>query len=369
MIKTWAFFSFSPQFDVLRPEDISPAQYQSTYDQYLQLWESCERWGFDGLAWAEHHFNLLGIAPSPHLIVAAVAARTSRIRFTVAGSVLSMHDGRRHAEECGMLTYLTRGRFEPGIAPGAGPSESVLAGVPADQIRGRYYSAAEVMAKAFAGPRITHHDQFHNYDDLAIVPRPHLGPGQAPWVTVLSPDSAAWCAERGYRMVTGWLPTPMATALAMRYREAADAAGRTSDPSKLAIRRRVFVADTDSEAQERHEAARNLILKFGGKLSSTATGPAFEMADPNVLKLVSQPDDIIIGSPETVAERLIDQCRTGGYGVMMAFTDWMLHEDFRTLARSHELIGTRVAPRLQSASPTSRQTSSSTGVSRQQIRV
>lgn len=348
MIETWGFFSFSPQCDVRQPDDVTVSQYQSTYDKYLELWSNCEHWGFDGLAWAEHHFHLLGMAPSPHLIIASVAARTTRLRFTVAGSVLSLHDGRRHAEECGMLTYLTNGRFEPGIAPGAGPTEAVLAGVPADQIRGRYYSAAEVLAKALAGPRITHHDEFHNYDDLAIVPRPHLEAGQAPWVTVMSPDSAAWCAERGYRLVTGWLPTPAAAALADRYREAADGAGIAPDPSKLAVRRRVFVADTDAEALEKYEAATDLILKFGGKFSKQATA-TFEMADPKVLKLVSEPDDIIVGSPETVAERLIAQCRAGGYGVLMAFTDWMLHDDFRTMARSQELIGTRVAPQLRRA--------------------
>lgn len=350
MIETWGFFSFAPQHQVFRPEDMTPGQYQSTYDQYLQLWENCERWGFDGLAWAEHHFHLIGMAPSPHLIVASVAARTRRIRFTIAGSVLSMHDGRRHAEECGMLNYLTNGRFEPGIAPGAGPTEAVLSGVPADQIRDRYYSAAQVLAEALAGPRITHHDRFHNYDDLAIMPRPHLGPGQAPWVTVMSPDSAAWCAERGYRLVTGWLPTELAASLAAHYRAAADAAGIAPDPTKLAIRRRVFVADTDGEAQEKYEAATDLLLRFGGKFSSATAGPTFEMADPKVLKLISEPDDIIVGSPGAVAERLISQCRAGGYGVLMAFTDWMLHADFATLARSQELIGTRVAPALRTAS-------------------
>ncbi len=115
MIETWGFYLPLPQryapITELTPDDI-----QVSYDRYLDLWVNCERWGFDGLAWGEHHFGPV-LLPSPHLFVAMVAARTQRLRFTTLGSVLSMHDGRRYAEECGMLNYLTHGRFEPGVSP------------------------------------------------------------------------------------------------------------------------------------------------------------------------------------------------------------------------------------------------------------
>lgn len=189
MIETWGFYLFPPERPIpvteLTPEDI-----QGSYDRYVDLWVKCERWGFDGLAWPEHHFGTI-LSPSPHLLVATVAARTQRLRFTTMGSVLSMHDGRRYAEECGMLTYLTHGRFEPGGSPGAGPSEAVMGGLPAEQARPRYYSAVEVLAKALAEPLVTHHDAFSNLEQVPIVPRPRLHPGQSVWVTVTSQDSAA----------------------------------------------------------------------------------------------------------------------------------------------------------------------------------
>lgn len=156
----------------------------------------------------------------------------------------------------------------------------------------------------------------------------------------MSPDSAAWCAERGFKMATGWLPTVAAAALGAKYREAAEKVGRKVTPSMLGLRRRVFVADTDAEAQEKFEAATDLMLKFAGE--------AFETADEKVKALLTNPDDFAVGSPETVAERLIEQCRAGGYGVMLAYTDSRLF-DAKTFDHCHRLIGTRVAPILRSA--------------------
>jgi alkanesulfonate monooxygenase SsuD/methylene tetrahydromethanopterin reductase-like flavin-dependent oxidoreductase (luciferase family) len=340
MIETWGFFAFVATDEVDAPEKITRAQYQQSFDEALDLWEKCEAWGLDGLAWAEHHFGMLGLAPSPHLCIASVAARTKRLKFTVAGSVLPLHDGRRHAEECGMLAYMTRGRFEPGIAPGAGVSEAVKAGFAAEDVRARYYSAAEFLEKALRGPFVTQKDKFTNVENLPIVPPPHLSEGQGVWVTVMSPDSAAWTAQRGYKLMTGWMPTGAAAGLAARYYAAADEAGRPANPKMLALRRRVFVADTDAEAEEKRAAASDLMLKYAGQ--------AFESADPKVLAMISHPDDYAVGSPETVAEKLVEQCRAGGYGSLMAFTDFAAFDRKSTL-RCHELLGTRVAPLLQKA--------------------
>jgi alkanesulfonate monooxygenase SsuD/methylene tetrahydromethanopterin reductase-like flavin-dependent oxidoreductase (luciferase family) len=337
MIETWGFYIFG-----LRKTDGEPVpdDYQRVFDQYLDLWVRCEEWGFDGLTWAEHHFNPATVSPSPNLIVASVAARTSTLKLTTLGAVLPINDARRYAEECGMLQYLTRGRFEPGIAPGAGVFDIVAAGVPAEEARPRYYSGAELLRKALAGGRVTHQDEFYNLDNIPLEPPMRLGPGQAVWVTVLSPDSAAWAAECGFRMCTAWSTTEIAAAVAGRYYEAADAAGVRVDPSMVGLRRRVFVADSDAQARELAEEA--------GDLVKTHAGTAFESLDPAIFDLLLEPDDYAIGSPETVAERLIEQCRAGGFGQLVCFADFGEFKE-KDLFRSHELIGTKVAPILRSA--------------------
>jgi alkanesulfonate monooxygenase SsuD/methylene tetrahydromethanopterin reductase-like flavin-dependent oxidoreductase (luciferase family) len=339
VIETWGFYIVSalpPGGSIRAP--IAPEHYQSAYDEYLDLWTKCEGWGFDGVALPEHHFHPLIASPSPHLMIATLASRTSRLRFSTLGSVLSMHHGWRYAEECGMLDYLTGGRFEPGIAPGAGPAEAVKAGIPAQETRPRYHSAAEIFLKAAQSSTITHHDEFHHLDNVAIVPP--MRPGLPVWATVMSPESARWCGQRGVKMCTAWMPTSQAAGLAAAYRDAASNAGNPTDAGMLGIRRRVWVADSDAQANEEYEAAVDLVSAFAGE--------AFETASDSIRQMMMHPDDYAIGSPETVAERLIEQCRAGGYGAVMMFPDFAQFS-IQQQHRAHELIGQKVIPALRAA--------------------
>jgi alkanesulfonate monooxygenase SsuD/methylene tetrahydromethanopterin reductase-like flavin-dependent oxidoreductase (luciferase family) len=201
------------------------------------------------------------------------------------------------------------------------------------------------LEQALTGQPVTIHDGFHNLENLHLTPRWEPRDADAVWVTVMSPGSAAWTAERGWNLVTAWLPTAMAAGLAASYYEAAEASGRTVSPSQLGLRRRVFVADTDAAAQEKFAAAADL-MPFLLNLSDSAI--RMEAADPQVLAMVTNPEDFIIGSPETVAERLVEQCRAGGFGAAFAWHDFASFR-WADMAHSLELFGTRVAPVLHSA--------------------
>lgn len=339
MIETWCFYIFmEPGFP--KPEAFSPDVCQGTYDRYREIWDRCEEWGIHGLAFAEHHFSSLNLSPSPHLLVASVAARTTTLRFTTLGCVLPMYDPRRYAEECGMLEYLTGGRFEPGIAPGAGPREAMAAGIPAEEIRPRYESGQELLDKALTEMFVTHQDQFSNLDHVPILPRMRQDPERSVWVTAMSSDSAVAAARRGWKACTAWSSTDTVAELTAAYRDAADDAGRSTAPSQLGVRRRVFVAPTDEEAHELSHGA--------GQPVETSAGSTFETQDDTIRARMNHPDDFAIGSPETVAEKLIDQCRRTGIGNIMAFPDFRAF-DQADLIRSHELLGTKVAPILRSA--------------------
>jgi alkanesulfonate monooxygenase SsuD/methylene tetrahydromethanopterin reductase-like flavin-dependent oxidoreductase (luciferase family) len=342
-IDVWAFNIFTSGA-APAPEDLTVETCRETYGWYLELAPKLELWGFDGVFFAEHHFNPIFIAPSPQLVVAAVAARTTTLRLGIMGSVLPMHDGRRFLEECAMLDMLTGGRFEIGIGPGAGDDEAVQSGLPAEQIRPRYYSAADLLEKGTAGPYVTHRDQFYDLVDVPIVPRLQSNPARPVWTTIMSPGSAEWAARRGWRVCTGWLPRPMAAQIAESYRAAAREVGTASGPEMLALRRRVFVAPTDVEARELAAAAADL-TQLGVSRQGERQG---EAADPNVAAMLAHPDDYLIGAPDTVAEQIVEQCREGGFGTFAAWCDYaaFTRDD---VSRSYELIGTQVAPVVRSA--------------------
>ena len=148
MIKPWLFdiFMYTGNPD---PEAFDPAQCQRTYDQYLARWAAAEQRGLEGVFFSEHHFRPFNLSPSPNLLIAAVAQRTSTLRLGVMCNVVHLHDPRRLAEECGMLDYLTGGRLEIGVG-GGNPRETVLAGLDPAQIPGRYASGFAVLENADA---------------------------------------------------------------------------------------------------------------------------------------------------------------------------------------------------------------------------
>lgn len=63
------------------------------------------------------------MAPSPGLFLAAVAQRTTRLRFGPLVSILGLQHPLRIFEEMCMLDQLSGGRLELGIGRGASPLE------------------------------------------------------------------------------------------------------------------------------------------------------------------------------------------------------------------------------------------------------
>ena len=58
-------------------------------------------------------------------------------------------------------------------------------------------------------------------------------------------------------------------------------------------------------------------------------------------------DEFIAGTPEHVAERIIDQCRRTGAGHFLAVLHWGAELD--EVAAAHELFGREVIPALRKA--------------------
>src|SRR5947208_6029463 len=89
----------------------------------LDLAQHAERWGYRRYWLAEHH-NMPGIASAATAVVIAhVAAGTSRIRVGAGGVMLPNHSPLVIAEQFGTLESLYPGRIDLGLgrAPGTDP--------------------------------------------------------------------------------------------------------------------------------------------------------------------------------------------------------------------------------------------------------
>ena len=80
-------------------------------------------------AWiGEHHFNSLGVLSCPEMVLAYVAANTTRIRLAPAVTVLPLHHPIRVAEQWATLDLLSGGRVD--FACGRGYDQREYGAVP-----------------------------------------------------------------------------------------------------------------------------------------------------------------------------------------------------------------------------------------------
>ena len=69
-----------------------PREGNRVYHEYMDQLEYAESLGFDGIGVNEHHQNGYGLMPSPNLIAASLARRTSKAKLVVLGNSVALYD-------------------------------------------------------------------------------------------------------------------------------------------------------------------------------------------------------------------------------------------------------------------------------------
>ena len=88
--------------------------------QTLDLAQQCEAWGYHRFWVSEHHSHPSIVGTAPEVLMAAIAARTTRIRLGSAGVMLPHYAPLKVAEQFRVLDALAPGRIDLGVgrAPG-----------------------------------------------------------------------------------------------------------------------------------------------------------------------------------------------------------------------------------------------------------
>jgi alkanesulfonate monooxygenase SsuD/methylene tetrahydromethanopterin reductase-like flavin-dependent oxidoreductase (luciferase family) len=105
------------------------------YGEFLELCEEAERLGIDSVWVTEHHGFDDDYLPAPLTLLAAVAARTRRIRLGTGVVVAPLHRAAAIAEQAAVVDILSGGRLDLGLGAGYRPPEFALYGAP---MRGRH---------------------------------------------------------------------------------------------------------------------------------------------------------------------------------------------------------------------------------------
>jgi alkanesulfonate monooxygenase SsuD/methylene tetrahydromethanopterin reductase-like flavin-dependent oxidoreductase (luciferase family) len=306
-----------------------------------------------GMAWfAEHHFSNYCLCASPLMLVAHCAALTRRIRLGTAVVVLPLYNPARLLAEIATADALSGGRLALGIGTGYQPYEFDRFGVDLRQNLEMTEEFCDLIERAFA-------DDFFSYDGKHYqMPRTHIPvrpvQDEVPiWLAGHSEHVFRAAARRGYRALTsGRTGSPADLAEQRRtclaaYRDE----GVPAEKAHLAVQRFCCITDDDEAAMRFAENAR-----YQNRLASALRRRA-EIMDGKVLVDIPFPDEpplpeirdnLLIGSAETVARKLVAEIRAAEpEHVCFAFKPG--DTPLGTALHSMELMMTEVRPLVEQA--------------------
>jgi alkanesulfonate monooxygenase SsuD/methylene tetrahydromethanopterin reductase-like flavin-dependent oxidoreductase (luciferase family) len=109
--------TFGYLFDFRNPEEWK-RDWHALYEETIALAAWTEEAGFDAAWVPEHHLSSDGYVSSPLMALAAMAARTKRIRLGSAIALAPLYDPVRFATDCVALDAIAGGRIEMALAIG-----------------------------------------------------------------------------------------------------------------------------------------------------------------------------------------------------------------------------------------------------------
>ena len=301
-----------------------------------------ERVGFD-LLWAGHHYMMTDrqkfqVVPA----TARIAAEAGDMHVGTA-FLLPLHHPIVVAEQFATLDAITGGRAI--IGPVAGYRDIEFDSLDIDKAArmGRLMEGVEVIKRLWTEDDVTFDGDHFSFEGVTITPKPVQEPRPPIWVGA-NADAAV---KRASRIGDAWLCNPHADEHQLQRQLAlAETPSGTGFRGVTPGRRDVFVAPTDREALEIYGPYIEEFYQW-----YEAEGQAEAMEDPEALSQSFEDlaeDRFIIGSPETVADRLVRLEREVGVDcvLMGMHRPGIAHED---IVRSIELTGEAVMPRVEDA--------------------
>jgi Luciferase-like monooxygenase len=128
-----------------------PVRANAVYHEYMDQLEYADELGFDGIGVNEHHQNGYGIMPSPNIIAAGLARRTSDAAICVIGNSIALYNPPiRVAEEFAMLDCISGGRLVAGFPVGTPMDTNFCYGQIPALTRDKYAENHDLIMRAWA---------------------------------------------------------------------------------------------------------------------------------------------------------------------------------------------------------------------------
>jgi len=236
-------------FPAFRPDQTTTAEY---YAQCLRVSERADVLGFSSVKTVEHYFHDYGgHSTNPIVLLAAIAARTKRLRPITGAVIPAFNHPIKLAGELAMLDNISGGRLDVGFGRAFIPEEYAAYGLDMGDSREMFDEGVAVIRRLWTEERVTHEGRFWRFKDVHAMPRPYQKPHPPIWVAAIaSEESFVQAAKNGYHVMI----VPYAgglehcSALVKTYRKAWLDAGHPPGAERVQMSFHAYLAETHAEA-------------------------------------------------------------------------------------------------------------------------
>jgi alkanesulfonate monooxygenase SsuD/methylene tetrahydromethanopterin reductase-like flavin-dependent oxidoreductase (luciferase family) len=142
------------RFDLRAPARFG-AKHAELYEAALDMARFADEHGFDSISLSEHHGVEDGFLPSPLLVAAAMASRTSRVHIGISALLAPLYDPVKLAEDLAVLDLVSHGRVATTLGMCYRREEYAMFGRRFEE-RGKLLDEwLEVLLRAWRGERFT----------------------------------------------------------------------------------------------------------------------------------------------------------------------------------------------------------------------
>jgi probable F420-dependent oxidoreductase len=197
-------------------------------DLFWRFVDLCEATDIDSVWFSERLTSPLPVL-EPMTTMAAVAARTRRLKFGPSVLIAPFRSPVLLARELAMIDYLSNGRMLPAVGVGAEQDrEFRAAGIAAKERGRRTDETIRILRRCWAEDEVTFEGEFFQLDRITVLPKPRQQPFPL-WIG----GNTEVAMRRAGQLGDGWIPsfiTPAQLAVGVEKTQAFAAAARREVP-------------------------------------------------------------------------------------------------------------------------------------------
>ncbi len=317
---------------------------QDAMEQLLERITAADESGLDIFGIGEHHKKEF-LDSVPAVILAAAAARTKKIRLTSAVTVLSTSDPVRVFQSFATLDIISKGRAEIVVGRGSAIEAYPLFGYDLNDYDALFKEKLKLLLQIRDEEFVTWSGKFRPaLKNQPVYPRP-VQEKLPIWVGVGgTPQSFVRAGMLGLPLMVAIIggETERFRPLIDLYRKSGQEAGFSPAQLKVGLHSPGYVGEDDQSAiADYYPGYAELWTKLGRERGwPPVTRNQFN-------SLIAPKGVLVVGGPETVAEKLLRHSEALGGVDRFTFQMDNAGLSHQQLTRSIELIGTKVIPLMR----------------------